>query len=175
MDQQVKAKAAGIKLLLLDVDGVLTDGTVYVGPEGEALKAFNVRDGTGIKWLQRAGLEVGLLTGRQSSQVAVRARELKIEIVVQDAKQKLPAFRDILSGHGLAAEEVAFMGDDLLDLPVLRRAGLALAPADAEDRVKEEVDWISAKCGGQGAVREACELILKATGKWEEITGRYEE
>ncbi len=175
MNETVKAKAAKIKLLLLDVDGVLTDGTVYVGAEGEAIKAFNVKDGTGIKWLQRAGLRAGLLTGRQSPQVEVRARELGIEIVVQDAKQKLPAFLNILSETGLSAEEVAFMGDDLLDLPVLRRAGLGLVPADAEDRLKEQADWISGKCGGKGAVREACELILKASGKFEEVTARYEE
>ncbi len=175
MDDKVRDKAGKIKLLLLDVDGVLTDGTIYVGAEGEALKAFNVKDGTGLKWLQRAGFKVGLLTGRDSPQVKARARELDIDIVVQDAKIKLPAFEKILDENGLSAYEIAFMGDDLLDLPVLKRAGLSMAPADAEDRVKKECDWICSKEGGKGAVREACELLLKASGKWEDITARYEQ
>jgi len=173
-DDKIRDKAKKIKLLLLDVDGVLTDGTIYVGAEGEALKVFNVKDGTGIKWLQRAGFKVGLLTGRDSPQVKARAAELAIDIVVQDAKIKLPAFEKILAENGLSAYEVAFMGDDLLDLPVLKRAGLSMAPADAEERVIRECDWICSKDGGKGAVREACELLLKSAGKWEEITARYE-
>ena len=168
-------KAAGIRLLILDVDGVLSDGSLYYGRSGEELKMFNALDGTGIKWLLRAGVEVALLTGRRSHQVDARARDLGVKIVIQDAKQKLPGFERILDETKVPAEQAAFMGDDLLDLPVLRRVGISMAPADAVSEVREQVEWVSSRPGGRGAVREACELLLKAIGKWEDITAPYQE
>jgi len=118
-------KASGIEVLILDVDGVLTDGSIYYDGSGEAIKVFNVHDGTAIKWLQRAGIEVVLLTGRESAPLFARARELGIETVMSDAKIKLPVFNDFIKERGLDPAGIAYMGDDLLDLPVLRRAGLS--------------------------------------------------
>lgn len=175
MNEELTKKAAAIRLLILDVDGVLSDGSLYYGRSGEELKMFNARDGTGIKWLLRAGVEVALLTGRRSHQVNARARDLGVKIVIQDAKQKLPGFERILDETKVPAEQTAFMGDDLLDLPVLRRVGLSMAPADAASEVREQAEWVSSRHGGRGAVREACELLLKAIGKWEEITAPYQE
>ena len=176
MKKALRQRAAKIKLLLLDVDGVLTDGSLYYGAEGEALKRFYVRDGSAIVWLQRSGIEVAIISGNVSPQVAARARGLGIKTVIQGALKKLPAFEEFLSTRpDLTAEEIAFMGDDLIDLPVLRRVGLALAPADAYPEVQIEVHWVSEAKGGCGAVREAGELLLKAQGKWEEATKLYRE
>jgi len=175
VDQDIKTRASRIKLLILDVDGVLTAGSLLSGPEGEAIKTFNAHDGAGIKWLLRAGVEVAIMTGRDSPQVSARAKELGIETVIQDAKKKLPAFEKFLSAINVPPENIAFMGDDLLDLPVLRRVGLSMAPADARPEVRQAVDWVAPVPGGHGAVREACELILKAIGKWEEIIAPYAE
>jgi 3-deoxy-D-manno-octulosonate 8-phosphate phosphatase (KDO 8-P phosphatase) len=172
---ELRAKAAAIAVVLFDVDGVLTDGSLYYSAEGEALKRFFVRDGSAIVWLQRAGVEVGIFSGRNSAQAATRARELGVKIVIQGALKKLEAFEEFLAGRDLDAGRVAFMGDDLIDLPVLRRAGLSLAPADAAPEVRAAVDWVSAFAGGNGAVREAGELILKAQGKWEGVTAIYRE
>jgi 3-deoxy-D-manno-octulosonate 8-phosphate phosphatase (KDO 8-P phosphatase) len=176
MKKALRQRAAKIKLLLLDVDGVLTDGSLYYGAEGEALKRFYVRDGSAIVWLMRAGIEVAIISGNVSPQVAARARGLGIKTVIQGALKKLPAFEEFLSTRpDLTAEEIAFMGDDLIDLPVLRRVGLALAPADAYPEVQIEVHWVSEAKGGCGAVREAGELLLKAQDKWEEATKLYRE
>jgi 3-deoxy-D-manno-octulosonate 8-phosphate phosphatase (KDO 8-P phosphatase) len=168
-------RARRISLLLLDVDGVLTDGSLCYDGEGEALKVFHVRDGTVIKWLQRAGVEVALLTGRESAPLRARARELGISTVMAHALKKLPVFHDFVAQRRLDPQTIAYMGDDLLDLPVLRRVGLALAPADAVPQVRAAVHWISTAPAGHGAVREAGELILKAIGKWDEITAPYDE
>jgi len=175
LEDKITEKASGIEVLILDVDGVLTDGSIYYDGAGEAIKVFNVHDGTGIKWLERAGIEVVLLTGRESAPLFARAKDLGIETVMSNAKIKLPIFTEFVKERGLDTARIAFMGDDLLDLPVLRRAGLSLAPSDAARWVRDEVDWVTGSPGGRGAVREACELILKASGKWEEITARYRE
>jgi 3-deoxy-D-manno-octulosonate 8-phosphate phosphatase (KDO 8-P phosphatase) len=175
MDREILAKASKIKMLILDVDGVLTDGSLYYGPEGEAIKPFNVRDGSAIVWFHRAGLETAVITGRKSPQVEARAKELGVGTVIQGALRKLPVFEELLKESGIPPEEIAYMGDDLHDLPVMKRAGLALAPADAVDEVKKAAHWVSSCNGGHGAVREACELILRAAGKWDEVTALYYE
>lgn len=162
-----------IRLLLLDVDGVLTDGRIIYDAQGVETKAFDVKDGHGLKLLQRAGVRVGIITGRSSEVVNIRARELGIDIVYQGAKDKLLPFQEILQTLRLAADEVAYMGDDLPDLPVLRRAGWAVAPADAVEEVKPYVHYVTRRGGGRGAVREVCELLLRESGRWDELTDRY--
>lgn len=176
MKKELRRRAEKIKLLLLDVDGVLTDGSLYYGAEGEALKRFYVRDGSAIVWLQRTGIEVAIISGNVSPQVDARARGLGIKTVIQGALKKLPAFEEFLKSRpDLTPDQIAFMGDDLIDLPVLRRVGLALAPADAYPEIREAVHWVSEFKGGNGAVREAGELLLRAQGKWEEATKVYRE
>ncbi len=170
MDQ---AGLARIKLLLLDVDGVMTDGRIVLDDNGVESKFFNVRDGHGLKMLQRAGLRVGILTGRKSRVVDLRAAELGVEIVFQGAKNKLEVYERMLAEQSLTDEEVAFAGDDVIDLPVLRRVGLALAPADAVDEVREVVHYVCRAAGGHGAVREIVELLLRGQGLWEQAMARY--
>jgi len=166
-------RAAAVKLLVLDIDGVLTDGRVIYDDQGRQLKFFDIKDGSGLTYVMRAGIKVCLISGRQSEVNLVRARELGIEEIYQDAKVKLPILQEIMARKNLKPEQVAYMGDDLIDLPCLRAVGLALAPADAVKEVKAAVHWVAKKPGGRGAVRQACELILRASGAWEEITARY--
>jgi len=170
----MNAKVAGIKLLLLDVDGVLTDGRIYVDNNGVETKAFDVKDGHGLKLLQRAGIRVGLITGRQSKVVMYRAEELGIDLVYQGVKDKLEVYCRILDDLGLHDEETAYMGDDLVDLPVLRRVGLSAAVPDGCEEIKPFVHYISRQKGGCGAVREFCEYILKEGGRWKVVTSRYQ-
>lgn len=160
-------RAAKIRLLVLDVDGVLTDGRIMISGEGELFKSFSVRDGLGIKLLQKAGIEVAILTGRTSSIVARRAEELGMRRVEQGKLDKLPTLRKMLEDMQLEPEALAYMGDDLPDLPCLRIAGLAATPADGNPDLRPFVDFVSAKPGGAGAVRELAERILKAQGKWD--------
>ncbi|BEQ14892.1 KdsC family phosphatase [Desulfoferula mesophila] len=166
-------RAARIKLLVLDIDGVLTDGRVVYDQDGRELKFFDIKDGHGLKLLQRAGFKIVWLSGRASKVNQVRAQELGIDELVEDCKIKLPRFERVLSEHGMQPEQAAFMGDDLIDLPPMRAAGLALAPADAWPEVRQAAHWVATLPGGRGAVRQACELLLKASGKWDEVTGRY--
>jgi 3-deoxy-D-manno-octulosonate 8-phosphate phosphatase (KDO 8-P phosphatase) len=165
--ETLHTRAGRIRLLLLDVDGVLTDGSIVLLGDGQELKSFHVRDGTAIVLAKREGIEVGLLSGRSSEVTARRASELGISLVVQGETDKRAAFGRILESTGLEAGAVAYMGDDLLDLPVLREAGLSAAPADAVPEVLAEADWISTRPGGRGAVREFVELLLGARGRWE--------
>jgi 3-deoxy-D-manno-octulosonate 8-phosphate phosphatase (KDO 8-P phosphatase) len=167
------ARAAAIRLLVLDIDGVLTDGRVVYDDQGGEIKYFDVTDGHGIKLLMRAGVKVALLSGRKSRANRTRARDLGIEELIEDCKVKLPAFESLLSRKGVEPHETAYMGDDLIDLPPMRAAGLALAPASARLEARRTAHWVSPRPGGRGAVRDACELILKASGKWEEVTKRY--
>lgn len=153
-------------MLLFDVDGVLTDGSIEVHDDGSESKSFFIRDGAALVWARREGLKIGLLSGRSSAATTRRAAELGIAIVVQGVTDKGAACSEILEAHGMADLDVAYMGDDLLDLPVLARAGLSAAPADAVDEVKARVHWVSSHAGGRGAVREFIELILKARGRW---------
>jgi 3-deoxy-D-manno-octulosonate 8-phosphate phosphatase (KDO 8-P phosphatase) len=171
--RELARRAARIRLLLFDVDGVLTDGRILLHADGSESKQFSIRDGTGIVWAQRAGIAAGLLSARQSPATAVRALQLGIRIVRQQAGDKLEMYRELLKEAGLEDAEVAFMGDDVLDLPVLSRVGLSAAPADASSHVVERVDWVSSRVGGDGAARELIELILRAQGKWAPLLAGY--
>jgi 3-deoxy-D-manno-octulosonate 8-phosphate phosphatase (KDO 8-P phosphatase) len=161
----IKSKAKKIKLLLLDVDGVLTDGRILLDNQGNEQKAFHVRDGHGIKMAQKAGITVGIITGRVSEVVNIRARELGIKEVHQGAHEKIGVYDSILGKYGLRDEEVAYMGDDIVDVDIFKRTGLAVAVEDADPSVKPHVDMITKKAGGRGAVREFINLILKHQGK----------
>jgi 3-deoxy-D-manno-octulosonate 8-phosphate phosphatase (KDO 8-P phosphatase) len=170
----VRERAARLRLLLFDVDGVMTDGVVLLHADGSESKGFHIRDGAAIVWAQRAGLTVGLLSARTSGATAQRAAQLAIRLVVQGASTKLSAYERIVRDAGLADDAVAYMGDDMLDLPVLARVGLSAAPADAAPEVRERVHWVSAAGGGRGAVREFIELVLRAQGRWDDILRLYE-
>jgi 3-deoxy-D-manno-octulosonate 8-phosphate phosphatase (KDO 8-P phosphatase) len=167
-------KLKNIQLLLLDVDGVMTDGGIIYDANGLETKRFNVKDGHGIKMLQRHGIEVGIITGRTSVVVDFRAKELGIELVYQGALKKLVSYDDIKEKTGLQDCQIAYMGDDVIDVPVLRRVGFSAAPKDALPEVSSLVDYVSFNGGGKGAVREVCDLILKGRGFWDEIASRYE-
>jgi 3-deoxy-D-manno-octulosonate 8-phosphate phosphatase (KDO 8-P phosphatase) len=166
-------KMRKVKVLILDVDGVLTDGQIIISDDGQEAKGFHVRDGHGLKMIKRAGIEVMFLTGRKSRVVEHRARELGVDKVYQGALDKLAIFNEILAAGGLAPEQTAYMGDDVVDLPVLRRAGFSITVYDAHSEVLRVADLVTQNPGGRGAVREVCEMILKAQGKWEELMGRY--
>nr|WP_320116402.1 HAD-IIIA family hydrolase [uncultured Desulfuromonas sp.] len=164
-----------IRLLLLDVDGVLTDGRIIYDNNAVESKAFHVRDGHGLKLLQRAGIKVGIITGRSSEVVSHRAAELGIEIVYQGAKNKLEPYEQILQDQGLSDQQVAYVGDDLVDLPILRRVGCSFTVADAVADIKPYVDYITTLPGGHGAVREVCDMLLRQSGLWDSVTERYFE
>jgi len=166
---QIETRSRKIKLLLLDVDGVLTDGSVTMYGDGTEAKTFSIRDGAAIVWAQASGLPVGLLTGRPSEVTNRRAAELGIAILANAGPDKQEAFAYLLRERGLMETDVAYMGDDLLDLTVLRRAGLSAAPADAADEVRAVVHWVSRHAGGRGAVREFVEVLLKARGHWDSL------
>jgi len=174
INKNIKEKLKRIKMLILDVDGVMTDGRIIMDNEGRETKNFNVRDGHGIKLIQRYGIKVAILTGRQSKVVEHRAKDLEIDDVYQKVFNKKEIFQKILKKHKLSADAAAFMGDDIVDIPVLKSVGFSAAVADAVDVVKKSVDYITNNKGGYGAVREVCELILKAQGKWPEIAAKYE-
>ena len=169
--RSVLARAKRIKLLLVDVDGVLTDGRILLHslPDGTATesKAFSAYDGAGLKMAKAAGLRTGLITGRDSPATSRRARECEIEFVYQGAGVKLPAYEDALRRAGVKDAEVCYVGDDVPDLPVLARVGLAIAVANAVPEVKRAAHYVTRTRGGEGAVREVIELILKAQGKWQ--------
>jgi 3-deoxy-D-manno-octulosonate 8-phosphate phosphatase (KDO 8-P phosphatase) len=169
----VHAKASMVRLLLFDVDGVLTDGAVLMHADGSESKSFHIRDGAALVWAQRAGLSVGLLSARTSGATAQRAAQLGIRIVSQGVAHKADAYETIRRQAGLEDGAIAFMGDDLLDLPVLSRVGLSAAPADGAPEVRERVDWVSPSGGGRGAVRELIELVLRAQGRWDEVVQQY--
>lgn len=168
------AKLKNIRLLLLDVDGVMTDGSIIYDGNGLETKCFNVRDGHGIKMLQRHGVEVGIITGRTSIVVDIRAKELGIERVYQGALKKLESYNDVKGKTGLDDSQIAYMGDDVIDVPVLRRVGFAAVPLDGLPEVRAVAHYVSSCGGGRGAVREVCDMILKGRGVWDEIIARYE-
>jgi 3-deoxy-D-manno-octulosonate 8-phosphate phosphatase (KDO 8-P phosphatase) len=155
-----------LRLLVLDVDGTLTDGRLYYGADGEALKAFDVRDGHGMRLLSLAGVKLALLTGRRADLVEARSRELSIEHVIGKSRAKGEAIERLAAEAQVPLAETAFMGDDVNDLPALRKVALSCAPRDAASEVLREVDWVSSRDGGRGAVRELCELLLAARGAW---------
>lgn len=165
--------ASAIRLLLFDVDGVLTDGSVHIHADGSESKAFHIRDGAALVWAQRAGLQVGLLSARSSPATAHRAAQLGIRIVSQGVAHKADAYERIIQQAGVSDAEVAYMGDDLLDLPVLVRVGLSAAPADGAPEVRARVRWISPSNGGRGAARDLVEHVLRAQGRWESVVREY--
>lgn len=169
----VLQRAAKVRLLVLDVDGVLTDGHIYMGPQGELQKAFHIHDGLGISMLRRSGIEVALLTARRSDIVQRRAEELGLLHVLQGRDAKWPALQGLLQQLQLAPEQVAYMGDDLIDLPVLRRVGFAATVADGHPWVAQHCHWQARRGGGRGAVRELCELILTAQNKLGPLLEQY--
>jgi 3-deoxy-D-manno-octulosonate 8-phosphate phosphatase (KDO 8-P phosphatase) len=174
MKKNVKDKLEKVKLLIMDVDGVMTDGRIIMDNEGREIKNFNVRDGHGLKILQRYGIKVAIITGRQSKVVEYRAKDLEIKDVYQKVYDKKRAFEKILKKYKLSKEVTAFIGDDIVDIPVLRRVGFSVAVADAADVVKKSVDYVTKNKGGHGAIREVCEMILQAQDKWREIAVKYE-
>jgi 3-deoxy-D-manno-octulosonate 8-phosphate phosphatase (KDO 8-P phosphatase) len=167
--EDVFTRASRIRLLILDIDGVLTDGSLYFDAKGETLKVFNVQDGHGIKMAQRAGIEVALVSGRRSDAAFHRARELSINRFFEGVRDKVAILEELQATLNVTAPEVAAMGDDLVDLPLFHRVGLAVAVADAVPETKAAAHWVTSLPGGRGAVREVCDLILKARGQWEEI------
>ncbi len=164
--QNVKQKAKKIKLVIFDVDGVLTDGRLFFGDDGQEYKAFNAKDGHGMVMLQNSGTEIGIITARTSNVVTKRMAGLGIKHVYQGQKNKVAAFETLLKDCGLEKEQVAFVGDDIVDLAVMGQVGLAVAVADARLIVKEYADWITPNNGGEGAARDVCELIMMANGSW---------
>jgi len=163
-----------IKLLALDIDGVLTDGTIVVNGDGSESKFFNVQDGHGIRLWLRAGLKMAFFSGRVSQPTEIRAKQFGVEYVFQDCHEKLPILEKFLQQQGLSPKEVAYIGDDLPDLPVIRYVGFGVAVANAVDEVKKDADLVTTRPGGAGAVREVIEYILKDTGRWEEFMKRYQ-
>lgn len=166
-------KILPIRFLIVDIDGVMTDGKITYTSDGSEVKSFDVKDGSGLMYWTRAGHRTGIITGRSSAMVERRAEELDIGFLSMDAKEKLPAFELMLERAGVLPEEVAMIGDDLPDLPLLRRVGFGVAVADAVDEVKEAACFITKRKGGNGAVREVVEYILKRQGKWDGIMSRY--
>ena len=166
--------AQKVKLLLLDVDGVLTDGRLYYGNAGEELKAFDIQDGLGIKLLQNAGIKVGIITGRSSVLVERRAKELGIDHLIQGREDKLTALNELLEKITFDLEEIAFVGDDLPDLAIIRRVGLGITPANGNHLIASQALWQTKKSGGNGAVRDVAELILSAQSKLESVLASYQ-
>ena len=165
----LEARARGVRIAIFDVDGVMTDGTLYIGAQGEAFKAFNILDGHGVKMLQSVGVQTAIITGRQSGIVAARARELGITHLYQGVADKTVALAELLAATGIAADECGYMGDDWPDLAVMRRCGFAAAPANAHPEVIQRVHWVAQARGGHGAVREVCDAILRAQHRYDEL------
>ena len=170
---EVESRAARVRLLLLDCDGVLTDGRITPVEGGEELKSFHTRDGHGLVMLHRAGLRSGIISGRRSRLVELRAADLGISFVRQGALDKVEAFESLLAEAGVEAAHAAYVGDDVVDIPLMRRCALAVAVADATPDTRDAAHYVTRLPGGFGAVREVCELILKAQGRWDELMKRY--
>ena len=162
-----------IDLLVLDVDGVLTDGRVTLDEDGREIKTFHVRDGSGMKYWQRVGRKLALISGRGSPAITARAAELGVECVRLNAKDKLPVLKEVLNELGIAPERTAVVGDDLPDLPLLRYCGVGIATADAVEEVRKQAVYVTTLPGGAGCVREVIEMILRGSGDWERIMERY--
>jgi 3-deoxy-D-manno-octulosonate 8-phosphate phosphatase (KDO 8-P phosphatase) len=173
--KQIEAIAAKIKILILDVDGVLTDGSIILDNNGNEIKSFHVRDGHGIKMLQKTGIQTAIITGRYSKVVEKRAHELGITEVYQRCHIKTVAYEDLIERLGIKDSEVAYVGDDIVDIPIFKRVGLAIAVADAVTEAKKAALLTTKNRGGKGAVREVCELILKSNGKWKEFINEYNQ
>jgi 3-deoxy-D-manno-octulosonate 8-phosphate phosphatase (KDO 8-P phosphatase) len=171
--QDIQEKARQIKLVIFDVDGVLTDGSLYLGDDGEEYKAFNSRDGHGIKMLQASGVQIGIITGRTSEVVRIRMQSLGIEHVYQGKQEKLPAYIEMRDKLGLSDTEVAYVGDDVVDLPIMRRVGLAIAVNDAHPFVLQHAHWQTPHRGGRSAGRDVCEMLMDAQGNLQNALESY--
>jgi 3-deoxy-D-manno-octulosonate 8-phosphate phosphatase (KDO 8-P phosphatase) len=171
----LEQRCAAIDMLILDVDGVLTDGSIIYADNGVELKNFHVRDGAGLKLWQHVGKKAAIISGRTSNVVEVRAEEVGIEHIMQGAVEKLPAYRDLLAQTGLQPEQICYVGDDVPDLPLLRRCGLAVAVADAAVDVLADAHYVTKAVGGYGAVREVVELILRSQGHWQRLLERFRD
>jgi len=169
----INEKAARIRLVIFDVDGVLTDGSLFVGDDGQEYKAFNSRDGHGIKMLLKYGVEVAIITGRTSKVVEHRMANLGITHVYQGKLDKLPAYEELRGKLGISQEETAYVGDDVVDLPVMRQVGLAIAVQDAHPLVRQHSHWQTPSAGGRGAARDVCEMLMEAKGVLQRELGRY--
>lgn len=170
----LKERVSRIRLLILDVDGVMTDGRIVMNDLGQEMKFFDVRDGHGLKLIMRYDVDVVLLTGRQSAVVEHRAKDLGIREIHQKVWHKLSVYEEIIQHRGLQDDEVAFVGDDIIDVPVLKRVGFSVAVANAMEETKQVVHYVTSQAGGRGAVREVCDLILKAKGHWADIAEKYQ-
>jgi 3-deoxy-D-manno-octulosonate 8-phosphate phosphatase (KDO 8-P phosphatase) len=170
---KINERARKVKLLILDCDGVMTDGRIILLPGGDETKAFDIKDGHAMRMAPRVGLRIAIISGNQSVATRMRAKDLEVAHLHERAWVKLEPYEQILAEEGLKDEEVCYVGDDVVDIPVLRRAGLAVAVADAVEEVKEFSHLVTRRKGGRGAVREVIELILKAQGKWAEALARY--
>lgn len=173
MMRDILAKAAQIQLVIFDVDGVLTDGRLYLGNDGNEFKAFHIRDGHGIKMLLESGVEVAIISGRHAASVERRMSALGIRYAYLGIDDKLAVFHSLLARLGLTAEQVAYVGDDLIDLPVMTQVGLAIAVQDADPFVKQHAHWQTPSPGGRGAARDVCELLLEACGRLADLRSRY--
>ncbi len=174
LPQDLIVRASRVNVLLLDVDGVLTDGRIVFAEYGDELKFFNVQDGAGLVFWNRAGLKSAIITARSSRLVKRRAKELRVDGLVQGALLKLPAYEQLLKRLRISDTQVCAVGDDLMELPILRRVGLAVAVPDAVEEVKAACHYVTHRSGGHGAVREVVELILRAKGLWEQVLQRYQ-
>ncbi|MFZ2727714.1 MAG: 3-deoxy-manno-octulosonate-8-phosphatase KdsC [Methylococcaceae bacterium] len=172
-NQTLIKKARQLKLLILDVDGVLTDGRLFFDNNGVEYKCFHARDGHGIKLLRQTGVEVAVISGRKSNSVALRMQSLGIELVYQGHENKIAAFEEIITKLNIGAEQAAHVGDDVLDLPIMHRVGLAIAVQDANFAVKQRADWCTQTMGGMGAVREICDFIMQAQGTYDSVLSTY--
>ncbi len=174
--EELLARMRAVRIVVMDVDGVLTDGRIWLMEGGREMKQFHVHDGTGIKYLHRAGLRCALISGRESSAVYDRASELDIADIYQNVKRKIEALNDLIERRKLNVSEICYMGDDLPDIPVMRQAGFAVAVANARPEVRDVAHYVTQTRGGEGAVREVAEMLLKAQEKWESvIMSRYRQ
>ncbi|MEI6863647.1 MAG: HAD hydrolase family protein [Candidatus Omnitrophota bacterium] len=173
ISQAVLDRAKRVKLLIIDIDGVMTDGRIIYSIYGDELKFFDVTDGLGISLLRAAGIPSVIITAKKSRIVTLRARDMRVAKAYQGYLNKLIPFENILKRFKVAPEEICFVGDDLIDIPVLKRVGFAVAVPNAVDETKSSVHYVTSKMGGRGAVREVCDMILKSQGKWEEVAGRF--
>lgn len=172
-EQDILEKAKAVKLVIFDVDGVLTDGSLFFGDDGQEYKAFNSLDGHGMKMLQQSGVRIAIITGRTSEVVRHRMNNLKIDLVYQGQLDKLPAYRQILADLKLQPHEVAYVGDDVVDLPVMLRVGLAIGVDNAHQLTKQHAHWVTPRGGGKGAARDVCEMIMRAQGQFEQRMQEY--
>lgn len=171
--EEVLKKAKNIKLIIFDVDGVLTDGSLFYGDDGQEYKAFNSRDGHGMKMLQQSGVQIGIITGRTSDVVLHRMKNLNVQHIYQGRLEKLPAFKELIGKLDIHPEHVAYVGDDVVDLPIMIRSGLAITVPNAHDMTKQHAHWITTQPAGGGAAREICEMIMKAQGTYDTAMAKY--